>query len=162
MYKVECVDSIKGKKITDYKIIAIYNEKIVILKRNRMGVIDIDGNELIPAIYSEIIDCINDCFIVRFKNKYGLVNCNNEAVIDFKYNYLKHLQDSYFQGKFFDDYIIDIKTGNGSSVSSVNSMLSLSCSILRASILLWSVLLNLSTIPKNLRPLTSDEISKSI
>ena len=68
MYKVECVDSIKGKKITDYKIIAIYNEKIVILKRNRMGVIDIDGNELIPAIYSEIIDCINDCFIVRFKN----------------------------------------------------------------------------------------------
>ena len=112
MYKVECVDSIKGKKITDYKIIAIYNEKIVILKRNRMGVIDIDGNELIPAIYSEIIDCINDCFIVRFKNKYGLVNCNNEAVIDFKYNYLKHLQDSYFQGKFFDDYIIDIKTGN--------------------------------------------------
>ncbi|MFN8671762.1 MAG: WG repeat-containing protein [Candidatus Sericytochromatia bacterium] len=73
------------------KVIFNYEYKdgysIIVLDGVNYGVIDINGNFIIPPIYQEIKDISEDLFVVKNNNKYGYLDRTGKVVIDFNFDY---------------------------------------------------------------------------
>jgi hypothetical protein len=53
-------------------------------KDNCFGLFDLAGNEIIPCIYQDIPSFpVNEACIARLADKYGIINTNNETLVDF-------------------------------------------------------------------------------
>ncbi len=78
-------ESIRGK--TDLQS----SKKFIQAKLNgHFGVLDTNGNIILPFKYDEIAYVRNDEFLVRKAEKYGIINSKNEIIINFKYDDLIH------------------------------------------------------------------------
>ncbi|MGN1372030.1 MAG: hypothetical protein ACI4XM_07155 [Candidatus Coprovivens sp.] len=82
----------------DNGIYFTYNENYLVVKNNDnlMGVVDTLGNVVIDYKYYNIINTYDDSFIaVNDKNKYGIIDKNDEALISFKYSVIDYYNDYY-------------------------------------------------------------------
>jgi hypothetical protein len=76
----------------------IYSDKYLVVKNNKelMGVITLDGNIVIDYKYKDIINNSNDTFIaLNKKNKYGIIDKNNEVIVKFDYKVIDKFELYY-------------------------------------------------------------------
>lgn len=89
--------SIMGDQVVE-GVYYTYNEKYLVIKDNDglMGVIDFKGNQVIDYKYKNIVNTYNNSFIaVSNKNKYGIIDNQDNALVKFKYNVIAPFND-YF------------------------------------------------------------------
>ena len=111
MYKYEYKNIIEGKRITDYKIIGKIGDNLIVSEGKKKGVIDINGNTILPVIYSDIIDYHDGNYIVENeKDLVGVVDSNNHYILSFGYNFIKYLgHDLYRCYTYGNMYIYNSK-----------------------------------------------------
>ena len=63
-------------------IIGINGDNITIIKDKKYGVITITGEEKIATKYEELKYAFNDYYIAKSNGKYGIVNLNNETILE--------------------------------------------------------------------------------
>ncbi len=84
--------------------------KFKIRKSNKYGIIDINGNLLIPIEYDYLYQPYNskNSIIVVKQGKYGVVNWKNNIKLPFEYESVKVIEDNFFQVKKNSKYgIVD-------------------------------------------------------
>ncbi len=84
-------------------------EKSVALKNDGFwGLYDVDFQEIIPALYDEIIPTSTEDIIVKFRGEYGVVNQENDWVFSPKYREISEISPGIYKGvnKFLREYII--------------------------------------------------------
>ncbi|MDF1549663.1 MAG: WG repeat-containing protein, partial [Bacteroidales bacterium] len=69
-------------------------ERDIICDGGKWGVIDSAGEWMITPQYQFIQSCANGSFIAKKSNRWGVVNVNNQLLVDFKYDELRHFYDS--------------------------------------------------------------------
>ena len=70
------------------------NLKDITVKVNgKYGVVTINGEERIPAIYDDISYAFSDYYIAKKDNKYGIMSNNNQEELGFNYNYITYLSN---------------------------------------------------------------------
>ncbi len=87
---------IKEDIITNDEFSSFYafTENLVLCKKQRkLGLIDVEGFEILPAIYNEIHAYSEDHFRVKKDDKWGVVRSGNVTVIPFQYDYIAPLND---------------------------------------------------------------------
>lgn len=92
------VITLKGEKVidTEYDNILISGDKIIAQKEEENFTFDLEGN--IKEEENEIISTDNENYFVTIDDneKYGVINKNNEILINNKYRYIEYLFDDYF------------------------------------------------------------------
>lgn len=91
--KIPAVLDTKGNTIIDFgkysEITTQSNGKLFIVKNfeNKYGVIDINGNEVIPLEYTQFIEFINNWyFAVNTNNKTGVITESGEIIVPFEFH----------------------------------------------------------------------------
>ena len=70
-----------------YDSIKVAGEKMFIVeKKGLCGVVEADGTELVPCVYSAISKAQNGKFVVRKNGKYGIIDSNNRVVLPIEYD----------------------------------------------------------------------------
>ncbi len=75
-----------------------YNDKYLVVKDNEglMGVVDLKGNQIVDYKYKNIINTNNNAFIVvSVKDKYGIIDENNNVLVKLNYDVIDRFDD-YF------------------------------------------------------------------
>ena len=75
------------------------NENYLVVRNTDglMGVIDLEGKNIIECKYKNIINTYNDSFIaLNNKDKYGILDKNNEVLLKFKYKVIDFYDDYYY------------------------------------------------------------------
>lgn len=67
------------------EIIGINGDNITIIKDKKYGVITITGEEEISIKYEELKYAFKDYYIAKNNGKYGIINLNNETILDTEY-----------------------------------------------------------------------------
>lgn len=70
---------------------SVYQQKAIAKKGNYYGLIDMQGNTLVPFIYEQLT-WANDTLIAKKEDNYGVIDTNENTLIDF--NYL-NIEDGY-------------------------------------------------------------------
>jgi len=61
----------------------------MVMKGDKYGLVDKDGNEVVPLKWSEIkYDAKNNLYFVKAGNKYGLLKANGEELVKAQYSYI--------------------------------------------------------------------------
>ena len=99
----------------EYNSISIFfnSDRLRVSKYGQEGIIDTNGNVIIPTMYKRII-ISEDGYIVNIDHKYGFVDNNNYIKIPCIYDDLNRMEGaSYFKAKNNDKYgLIDINGNN--------------------------------------------------
>ncbi len=80
-----------GRIINDqpYDDFYSFNHRYVLCKKERqLGLIDKEGNMVLPTRYNEILSFGEEQFRVNYRMKWGVVNRQNEVVIPLEYQYI--------------------------------------------------------------------------
>lgn len=64
--------------------------QVVFIKNNKVGVMNLEGTEIIPAQYQEIKYTTKEYYIAKKDNKYGIIKENNETVKPFEYSNISY------------------------------------------------------------------------
>ena len=76
-------------------VIQMTGENFIVKKGNNYGVINLKGEEKIPAQYANITYAYGETFIVKQDNKYGVINAEQgETKLEIKYDELIYRTDS--------------------------------------------------------------------
>lgn len=90
-----------GKQIYKGEGITGTHDYLIVKENEKLGVIDFTGNYVIQCVYSEIYCTANDRFVVRLDNdsswQFGVIDNNENVVIDFKYKYISHGDPSFYE-----------------------------------------------------------------
>lgn len=90
----------KGEQVYRGEGVTSSHDYLIVKENNKLGVIDSTGNYMIQCIYSEIYCTANDRFVVRLDNdsswQFGVIDNNENVVIDFKYKYISHGDPSFY------------------------------------------------------------------
>ena len=111
-YKTKAINSKNEEILTGYdKIEAIdnidknenvwYEDNILrVQKDGKYGLIDLNGKELLPTEYDEIIGLngIENSILIKKDDKYGLVNDTGSVIIEPNYKEIKNLGETYREG----------------------------------------------------------------
>lgn len=111
-YKTKAINSKNEEILTGYdKIEAIdnidknenvwYEDNVLrIQKDGKYGLIDLNGKELLPTEYDEIIGLngIENSILIKKDDKYGLVNDTGSVIIEPNYKEIKNLGETYREG----------------------------------------------------------------
>ena len=111
-YKTKAINSKNEEILTGYdKIEAIdnidknenvwYEDNVLrVQKDGKYGLIDLNGKELLPAEYDEIIGLngIENSILIKKDDKYGLVNDTGSVIIEPNYKEIKNLGETYREG----------------------------------------------------------------
>ena len=111
-YKTKAINSKNEEILTGYdKIEAIdnidknenvwYEDNILrVQKDGKYGLIDLNGKELLPTEYDEIIGLngIENSILIKKDEKYGLVNDTGSVIIEPNYKEIKNLGETYREG----------------------------------------------------------------
>ena len=97
-----------GDKVYNNSIYTYSKEFIIAKKDDKYGAVNINGNLVIDYNYDDLMnDGISIIFAV--KNKYGVMNSNQEIVLKPKYNIVKKVTDGYLIGNdrlvFYDNLL---------------------------------------------------------
>lgn len=67
-------------------------------ERNKSGIIDINGNEILPCIYESIstLGSLKDYFIIKLDGKYGVINNKCEIIFECIYDFIWMYANDYF------------------------------------------------------------------
>lgn len=76
------------------EIVGINGDNITIIKNNKYGVITTAGTEEISIKYEDLKYAFSDYYIAKENGKYGIVNLNNETVLDFDNSNITHRIES--------------------------------------------------------------------
>lgn len=132
-YKIKAVNSKNEQLYTNYENVEAlsnydkenniwYEENILKVKKdNKFGLIDIDGNEILPCEYDKIdtVKGVKNSIIVGKGSTVGIVNSTGSIVIDVKYADIKAVTTEYKDG-----YIVKDVSGNlGIILDNNNSIL---------------------------------------
>jgi len=80
----------------EYEAFYPFSRDYVIAKKNRLlGLIDECGTVNLPTKYYEIQAYSDDLFRVNLGGKWGVVDENDQVVIDFNYDYIAPMKDNY-------------------------------------------------------------------
>lgn len=74
----------------------IKNDKLIINKSNKCGVINTLGEEIIEAKYDEIKFSYTDTYIVKKNGLYGVINKDKQTLIDTKYSTMNYIKEGDF------------------------------------------------------------------
>lgn len=88
---------------------------IVAIKKDKWGIIGLDGTVYSECIYDDIKYCCSaseiDFFIVSKNGKYGLINKKNDIILDFLYNdIIEHSTNYFFLNKGSTWTLVNINT----------------------------------------------------
>lgn len=111
-YKTKAINSKNEEILTGYdKIEAIdnidknenvwYEDNVLrVQKDGKYGLIDLNGKELLPTEYDEIIGLngIENSILIKKDDKYGLVNDTGSVIIEPNYKEIKNLGETYREG----------------------------------------------------------------
>lgn len=111
-YKTKAINSKNEEILTGYdKIEAIdnidknenvwYEDNVLrVQKDGKYGLIDLNGKELLPTEYDEIIGLngIENSILIKKDEKYGLVNDTGSVIIEPNYKEIKNLGETYREG----------------------------------------------------------------
>ena len=89
------------------------NENYLVVKNTDglMGVIDLEGKVIIDCKYKNIINSYNDSFVaLNNKDKYGIIDKNDEVLLKFKYKAID----------YYDNYYIVVNTSNKMALYDLN------------------------------------------
>lgn len=73
------------------------NSFFVFNKADNFGVIDDNGNVVIPALYEAINVCENSVFICFSNDKVGVLNSENHIIIPLEYDYIQYIDGDIFE-----------------------------------------------------------------
>ena len=86
--------TILENKFDDVK--EITTNQIIFVKNNQMGVMKLDGTEVIPAEYQELKTATEEYYIAKKSDKYGIINTNKEVVIPIEYSNITYQKEASF------------------------------------------------------------------
>ena len=87
---------------------SIDGERIVVRVGDRYGVIDLQGNPIIPCEYEKLSTAFENTYIAKKENKYGLITSGNEVKIDFIYSNMNYRKEPNFIEADGEDYKTDV------------------------------------------------------
>lgn len=80
-------------KQTDYSDFYVFSDKYLAAEKNqRLGLVNVCGQQVIPSLYQEIQPYGDSLFRVSFEGSWGVVNRKNSAVIPLAYQYISPMQ----------------------------------------------------------------------
>ncbi|MFK7947614.1 MAG: WG repeat-containing protein [Saprospiraceae bacterium] len=86
------------------------NDAIVVRKGIRVGLIDLQGNELLTTRYTEIQPFVNGLYRVKNNNGWGIVDGNDDVILPLEYDFIAPLKGSVCgvkKGQFYG--IVNLK-----------------------------------------------------
>ncbi len=75
---------------------SINGDNIIVSKNNKLGVINTQGNQILPIEYQDLIYAFSNYYIAKKDDKYGIINTSNETKLAFKYTQISHLKSVDF------------------------------------------------------------------
>ena len=96
MIKFEYENVIVKGKLTNYLIDSIYEDYIIVSDCDSYGVIDYNGNIIIPLEYERISKFYNNVAYFKKNGKYGLIDISLNIILEPTYNRIKYLKNGYF------------------------------------------------------------------
>ncbi len=99
------------KKSTYEKIGTYYKGVATTKTQGKMGLIDANGNEIIPPIYDFVEDFVEDVARVRTKDKVGFINKQGVEIVPLKYRYVDKFVNGLAKARLIDGetFFINIK-----------------------------------------------------
>lgn len=95
--KWKLINSKKETLIEDVnEVTQILEDKIVIKKDNKYGVLQASGEEKIKPEYEELSNVFNDYYLAKKSGKYGIINSANEPILPFQYSKITYKKDAEF------------------------------------------------------------------
>lgn len=89
--------------------VSMNNGNVVVLEKNKYGIINIYTEAKTPVEYQELTYMFEDKFIAKKDGKYGVINSNNEVIVELKYTDVNYNKTTdYIKAKKEDgtfDYI---------------------------------------------------------
>ncbi len=71
----------------------------------KWGLVNIEGDVMVPNIYDDLLDPINkDLIAANFKGKWGFIDAEGTSVIPFQYKTVKNFSDDYAFVQLFDNH----------------------------------------------------------
>lgn len=74
----------------------INTNQVIFTKNNKMGVMNLEGKELITPQYEEIKYTTGEYYIAKKDNKYGIIKENNEIAKPFEYSNISYIKGANF------------------------------------------------------------------
>lgn len=90
-------NEIDSKKITNYKILKISEDIIIIMDNNSYGFINVDNNITINPKYEYISDFNNGIAIYKSNMLYGLINKYGNIIIPPTYYNIEYIHNKYYK-----------------------------------------------------------------
>ena len=80
----------------NYQCLTFFYNKMLFFEDDKVGAVNENMEEVIPAIYDDLQLSETDVNIVAKRDgKYGVLNFEGHTIIDFEYDYIKSLYDGY-------------------------------------------------------------------
>ena len=80
----------------NYQCLTFFYNKMLFFEEGKVGAVNENLEEVIPAIYDELQLSETDVNIVAKRDrKYGVLNFEGHTIVDFEYEYIKSLYDGY-------------------------------------------------------------------
>lgn len=90
------------------EVVSIDGERIVVKVGEQYGVIDLQGNAIIPCEYDSLSAGFENTYIAKKENKYGLITSDNQVKIDFNYNNMTYRKEPNFIEADGENYKTDV------------------------------------------------------
>lgn len=84
-------------------ITGIIEEKLIIVKNKKYGILRTSKEETIKPQYEELSFLFGDYYLAKNKGKYGVINSNNETILPFEYSSIAYQKEA--------DFIVASKSG---------------------------------------------------
>ncbi len=95
---------------------AIGASGIVIINKDKYGVISFEGKEIISAKYEDIKLCFNNSYIAKKDGKYGILDSEENVKVEFEYENMAYIKTADFIEAETSNYKTDIYDSNLSKV----------------------------------------------
>lgn len=119
------IDEIAGRKVTEYEIEKVEDNKVYIKNTYLHGVIDLYGNVIIPPIYKNVSLFYDNLCICEDFNSIYIYDCKKNIFNKIRYKEIKEISyigNGYFKSNLQDSDIIYIIDKSGQIVKKLLSL----------------------------------------
>ena len=119
------IDEIAGRKVTEYEIEKVEDNKVYIKDIYLHGVIDLYGNVIIPPIYKNVSLFYDNLCICEDFNSIYIYDCKKNIFNKIRYKEIKEISyigNGYFKSNLQDSDIIYIIDKSGQIVKKILSL----------------------------------------
>ena len=119
------IDEIAGRKVTEYEIEKVEDNKVYIKNTYLHGVIDLYGNVIIPPIYKNVSLFYDNLCICEDFNSIYIYDCKKNIFNKIRYKEIKEISyigNGYFKSNLQDSDIIYIIDKSGQIVKKILSL----------------------------------------